>query len=50
MVSTPITTTPAATRRADTSFTGFGNEKKERARLGVVTTPLFMTCSFSRSG
>ena len=28
MANTHITTTPAATRRADTSLTGFGNENK----------------------
>ena len=47
MVSTHITTTPAATRRAETSFTGSGNEKSECTLLGALpaVTPLLMTCS-----
>ena len=48
MVSTHITTTPAATRRAETSLTGLGNEKRARVRLEVpaevVSSP--MACSF----
>ena len=49
MVSTHMMTTPAATRRAETSLTGLGNENRARARLEVtdevVSTP--MTCSLS---
>ena len=51
MVSTHMTTTPAATRRAETSLTGLGNEKRVRTRLdvleGVLSTA--MTCSFLKS-
>ena len=36
MVSTHIRTTPAATRRAETSLTGLGNEKRARTRLDVT--------------
>ena len=46
IVSAHITTTPAATRRAETSFTGFGNEKNERVLLGALrVSPLPMACS-----
>ena len=47
-VSTHMTTTPAATRRAETSFTGSGNEKSARTRLFSlwVVTLVPMTCSF----
>ena len=47
MVSTHMTTTPAATRRAETSFTGFGNEKNERHPAGGASgaSPSLMTCS-----
>src|SRR3974390_165093 len=45
MASTHITTTPAATRRADTSFTGFGNVKSRRSALrgAVRVVPLSVT-------
>jgi hypothetical protein len=48
MVSTHMSTTPAATRRAETSFTGLGKEKRARTRLGVSVevTAVPMTCSF----
>jgi hypothetical protein len=36
MVSTLITTTPPATRRADTSLTGVGNEKSALVLLVVA--------------
>ena len=36
-VSTTMTTTPAATRRAETSFTGLGNEKNALTRLAAVS-------------
>ena len=36
MVSTHMSTTPAATSRAETSFTGLGNEKRARTRLDVL--------------
>ena len=45
-VSTHITTTPAATRRAETSLTGFGNEKRARTRGDVPEDVFSMTCPF----
>src|SRR5580658_5558594 len=38
MVSSVITTTPAATNRADTSFTGLGNENSVRNELRLAAS------------
>src|SRR5258707_673926 len=49
MVSTHSRTTPAATSRAETSLTGFGNEKRARTRPGppdVMSLAPPMPCSF----
>ena len=44
--------TPPATRRAETSFTGLGNENSACTlpRVLRVVTSLPMTCSLSRTG
>jgi len=39
IVASASSTTPPATRRAETSFTGLGNEKSLAAHVGWVVVP-----------